>query len=201
MLDDESKIQKAAGTMAICFIAFFGLHNDHKMELLNTLGDKILPILYSDEQYLQFTACWAFAWLGNTNSYTPVHHPEMISRLFEIWSESEASDIQYVASWAIKDMSLIDRELKPLPEPNQDQIDFIKQQIKLDNIHKSSASLKIAFYWKTPWSDEELAKMVASDFGLAEDSNQFNDILIALGEPGEAQLKDLKQKKVKNIKF
>ena len=194
MLDDESKIQKAAGTMAICFIAFFGLHNDHKMELLNTLGDKILPILYSDEQYLQFTACWAFAWLGNTNSYTPVHHPEMISRLFEIWSESEASDIQYVASWAIKDMSLIDRELKPLPEPNQDQIDFIKKQFKSKEMKQSSASLKIAFYWKKPWNDEELAKMVSSNFRLVEDSNKINDILIALGEAGKAQLKILKRK-------
>lgn len=201
MLDDESKIQKAAGTMAICFIAFFGRRVDNKIELLNTLVDKILPILYSDEQYLQFTACWAFAWLGNTNSWTSVHHPEMISRLFEIWSESEVVDIQHVASWAIKDMPLIDRELKALPEPNQDQIDFIKQQFESKEMQQSSASLKIAFYWKTPWNDEELAKMVASDFGLVEDSNQFNDILIALGEPGEAQLKDLKQKKVKDVKI
>ena len=170
------------------------------MKHLNALGDKIVPILYSDEQYLQFAACWAFAWLGD-NAWTPIHKPDMISRLFDIWRTSQIKDIQYVSSWAITMLPLIDRESKPIPEPNQSKIDFIKQQFELldltfssENLKKTFASLLMAFYWKTPWNDEELAKLVTYDlYTRYGRESKIEDFLHALGEPGKAQLKAIKQ--------
>ena len=188
--------------MATSFIAFRGPYEEKKMKHLNALGDKIVPILYSDKQYLQFSACWAFAWLGEINAWTPVHKPDVISRLFEIWKKSQVEDIQYVASWAITTLPLIDRELKPIPEPNQSKIDFIRQQFELmelipsmENSKKSFASLLMAFYWKTPWNDEELAKLVTDNI-YAENRHErkFDDFLNSLGEPGKAQLKAIKRK-------
>jgi len=208
ILDDEKKIQKAAGTMATLFIAYKGPYEENKMKHLNVLGDKIVPILYSDEQYLQLAACWAFVWLGNINAWTPVHKSDVISRLFEIWRKSQVEDIQYVASWAITKLPLIDRELKPIPKPNQSEIDFIRQQFELweltpsiENLKKSFASLLMAFYWKTPWNDEELAKLVTKDFYTENRYGQkIDDFLNALGEPGNAQLKALKWKQEANHK-
>lgn len=202
LLDDDENIRRAAGTLATTFIAYRGPYEKNKMEHLNALGDKIVPILYSDEQYLQFAACWAFAWLGYINAWTPVNKPDVISRLFEIWRMSQVEDIQYVASWAITTLPLIDRELKPIPEPNQSKIDFIKQQFELwelthsmENWKKSFASLLVAFYWKTPWNDEELAKLVTYNFYTEYRHEQkINDFLNALGEPGKAQLEALKRK-------
>ncbi len=205
LLDDENKIQKAAGALATTRIAF-GIYSyspgqfrstlDQSIESigkkqLNPLGDKLIPILYLDEPYLHFAACWAFAWLGTIGAWIPDHKPDVISRLFEIWRESKLPDIQHVASWAISSLPLINRELKPLPEPNQNQIDFVKQQVD-----RNKASLTIAFYWKTPWADEELARLVASKYDrfTSFDQKQHENLLIALGEPGKVQLEALKKR-------
>lgn len=201
ILDDENQIQRAAGALATTFIAYEGPYEEIKMKHLNALGDKIIPILYSDKQYLQFAACWAFAWLGEKNAWTPAHKPDVISCLFEIWRRSQVEDIQYVASWAITALPLIDRELKPIPEPNQTEIDFIRQQFELrglspsmKNWPNSFASLLMAFYWKTPWNDEEIAKLITYNIYIEHVNKQNIDAFLhALGEPGKVQLKALKQ--------
>ena len=52
----------------------------------------------------------------------------------------------------------------------------------------------MAFYLKAPWNDEELAKLVTSNFYTKFRRKQkIEDLLHALGEPGKAQLKALKQ--------
>ena len=57
----------------------------------------------------------------------------------------------------------------------------------------------MAFYWKTPWNDEELAKLVTNDFYFEYRNKQkIDDFLHALGEPGKAQLKALKRKREAN---
>ncbi len=109
-------------------------------------------------------------------------------------------DVQYVASWAISYLPLIDRKSKPLLEPDPGLIGFIKKQFLLDEDDyrvraKKRASLVTGFYWKAPWADEELAQLVASiyedEFG---DRSTLDPLLKALGEPGMAQLEALKQK-------
>lgn len=141
--------------------------SEDSQKLFKAIGDKLVPILYSDEPYLHFAACWAFAWLGGTGTWTPEHKPSVLSRLLEIWRWSQLPDIQYTASWAIESLPIIDRDLNPLPKPNPELIKFIKEQYSLDddkwtNRTKILASLVIAFYWRTPWTDEELAEFVAS---------------------------------------
>ncbi|NIN22574.1 MAG: hypothetical protein GTO66_30755 [Candidatus Aminicenantes bacterium] len=63
-----------------------------------------------------------------------------------------------MASLTISTLSLIERNQKPLPEPDPDSINFIKEQFLLDGSFKKFASLVIAFYWKKPWTDEDLAE-------------------------------------------
>ena len=208
LLDDENAIQKAAGTLAVMNIAFYYKRRFEKMpELtadvrkhLKALGDQLVPILYSDELHLHFAACWAFAWLGGTGAWSPEHKPDVLSRLLKIWRESQSPDVQYVASWTISDLPLIDRESKPLLEPDPDLIGFIKKQFSLDEddyrVHaKKRASLVMGFYWKVPWTDEELAQLAASIYGEGfDDRSTLDPLLKALGEPGKAQLEALKQK-------
>jgi hypothetical protein len=205
---NESPIKEAAGALAVMGIAYES-YNYHEplvpadvKKLLNTLGGPLVPILYSDEPYLYFAACWAFAWLGEIGAWSPEHNPGVIARLLEIWRESPLYNVQRQAAWAIMALPIIDRELKPLPEPDPDMVDFIKQQYSLmsgkgDNKYsaefKRSAALVIGFYWKTPWTDEELAQLVASENPIGFRQNVVS-LLKALGEPGMAQLETLEQK-------
>jgi hypothetical protein len=207
LLSDGNAIQRAAGALAVMDIAFYHAGRFSKrsetadvQKHLKALGDQLVPILYSDESHLHFAACWAFAWLGDTGVWSPEHKPDVLSRLLKIWRESQLPDIQHVSSWAISDLPLIDRESKPLLEPDPDLIDFVKKQFSLDEddyrVHvKKRASLVMGFYWKAPWTDEELAQLVASIYGEDfVDRSTLDPFLKALGEPGEAQLEALKQK-------
>jgi hypothetical protein len=210
---NESPIKKAAGALAVMSIAFEfrGFHESHAptaKKLLNALGDQLVPILYSDEPYAYFAACWAFAWLGERGAWSPEHKPGVLSRLLKIWRESQLYDVQRQAAWAISSLPIINRELKPLPEPDPDLIDFIKQQgslmsgtgdTKKSAEFKRSAALVIGFYWKTPWTDEELAQLVASEYGGRKEYDRlgiqnFKSLLKALGEAGMAQLEAIEQK-------
>jgi hypothetical protein len=206
LMDDENIIQKAAGALAVMDIAYYHAGSFSKrsetadaQKHLNALGDQLVPILYSDELHLHFAACWAFAWLGEIKAWSPEHKPDVLSRLLKIWSVSQLPDIQYVASWAISDLPLIGRESKPLPEPDLDMIDFITKQFTLDGddyrvYAKKRASLVMGFYWKAPWTDEELAQSAASIYGEGfDDRSTLDPFLKALGEPGMAQLEALKQ--------
>jgi hypothetical protein len=204
LLVSKDSIQKASGALSVTIIAF-QLDPAKKSESaaapLKLLGDQLVPILYSDEPYLYLAACWAFAWLGKREAWTPELKPGVISRLLDIWRESQLPDVQEVASWAISSLPIIDRKLKPLPEPDPKLVDFVRQQSSLnkaewDNTLKILASLVIGFYWKTPWTDEELVYLVTS---LVEKSPypsyflNYKSLLKALGEPGKAQLEALKQ--------
>jgi hypothetical protein len=198
----ESPIKKAAGALAVMNIAYgFYVYRENSIaeakKLLNALGDQLVPILYSDEPYAYFAACWAFAWLGEIRAWGPEHNPSVISRLLEIWRESQLYDVKHQAAWAISSFPIINRELKPLPEPDPNLIDFIKQQYSLKgekgDIVKRHAALVIGFYWKTPWADEELAQLAAPGYPRRYSQN-IVPLLKALGEPGMAQLKALEQK-------
>lgn len=219
LLDSESSIQKAAGALAVMEIAYcYSVRSFRKInisedsqKLFKAIGDKIVPIIYSDEPYLHFAACWAFAWLGEKGFWSPERDPSVLSRLLEIWRWSQLPDIQYVASWAIGLLPIIDRELNPLPKPNPELIKFIKEQYSLGedkwpNWTKILASLVMAFYWRTPWTDEELAEFVASRVqdrpgpGIRLQNRACRSLLEALGEPGKVQLEILKQKESSHLR-
>ena len=208
LLADENTIQRAAGALAVMNIAFYYEKSfDEKSDItydtqkhLAALGDQLVPMLYSDEPQLHFAACWAFAWLGETGAWSPEHKPDVLLRLLKIWRASQSPDIHHVASWAISSLPIIDRESKPLPEPDTDLIDFIKKQFSLEEDKlgvpkKKKAALVTGFYWKAPWTDEELAQLAASIYGEDfDDIPTLDPLLKALGEPGKAQLEALKQK-------
>jgi hypothetical protein len=207
LLDDENAIQKAAGTLAVMDIAFYHTTPFATRELtadvqkhLKALGDQLVPILYSDESHLHFAACWAFVWLGRTGAWSLEHEPDVLSRLLKIWGESQSPDIQRMAAWTISSLPIIDRESKPLPEPDTGMIDFIKKQFSLEKdehgVHeKKKAALVTGFYWKTPWTDKELIQLASSIYGEGfDDHSTLDSLLKALGEPGKAQLEALKQK-------
>lgn len=168
LLESGSAIHRAIGALSVLNIAYYFYrapprHRYKKIspnlkKRLRSQGDQLISILYSEVPYLHFAACWAFVWLGEIRAWTPEHKPDVLSRMLELWKNSPLPDVQYMASWAISSLPVIDRELKPLPEPDPDSINFIMDQSLNEVLHKKFASLVLGFYWKKPWTDEELAK-------------------------------------------
>ena len=213
LLNSEDSIQKAAGALVVMYIAFnYSRPIDNRKridaetkKLLQMLGDKLIPMFHSNNPHWYFATCWAFAWLGETGGWIPASKPEVIARLLEIWRTSQLTDIQEAASWAISSLPMMDSRIKPLPEPSQALIDFIKQQSLPKDEDKSNAryqrrilaSFVIGFYLKTPWTDEELAQLVMTIVERAKGSHLMSPIksfLKALGKAGEAQLALINQK-------
>jgi len=213
LLNSGDPIQKASGALTIMDVAFYYSRPIDKRKrisadikkVLQMLGDQLIPILYSDNPRCYFAASWAFAWLGEINGWIPTHKPEVIIRLLDIWKNSPLADIQRSASWAISSLPIMERGIIPLLEPNQDLIDFIKQQSLTKDEDTSSetyenkllASLIIGFYLKTPWTDEELAQLVMPKVNREKKHGlrlPIKSFLKALGQAGEAQLALINQK-------
>ena len=184
LLANEKPIHRAEGALAVMDLAFQFKSNDiisyENMHLFKAIGDSIIPLLYSDENYLQHSACWALVWLGKKRLWTPVNNPDVIVRLLKIWRESELKEVQDNASWAIAELPIINRELKPLPEPNSDLVKFIKEQSSIKERYRAQASYIVGFYWKTPWTDEELAQLIESIDEPFGKSSNIKDILVEL---------------------
>ena len=220
-LNNANPLQKISGILVIMAIScrlyctyevsLLKLLDKAILKALASLGDTIVSFLYSDETYLHCTACWAFSWLGESGIWHPKNTPEIISRLLDIWMNSDSDDTKYFAQWAITVLPIIDRDLNPIPKPTPAVIEFIKQNLSDHKIGYSgyrsySASLIIGFYLKAPWSDKKLAdffvKVYKKNFlaGFRRDPEpNFVKILEALGEAGKKQLEAIKKYKKENI--
>ncbi len=203
MLENDSPVQKAAGTLAIMIIAFYSKPSHHttqdEEESLKKLGDAIVPLLYSEKLQLCFATAWAFAWLGANEHWSPEHNPEVLPRLLSIWRESSQREIQRQAAWAISELPIINRELNPFPKYDLELIRLVKQWFSMsegpfESRFRKRASLVIGFYMEKPWTDKELAELATKEI-KAESSIRgwANGILILkeLGEPGRTQLQEL----------
>ncbi len=213
LLSHEDPLQKAKGALIIMDLAFeFSMRSKklftEQRKCLNYLGDKLVPLLYSDDFHVYFAACWAYSWLGRSRSWTPKRHPHIISRIFELWKNSNFEEVQYAASWAISELPLIDRNSCILPEPSPELTDFIKTQFNNDkkgmlaNTGKF-ASLIMGFYWKKPWEDKEIVGLLAKQiktYAYHTETQNYEDLLNALGELGKSELVAIKEDEYRRYK-
>ena len=166
LLDSENEVQESIGVLVvgkiILYSIIFRVQNitPDSEEWLKNQEDRLVPCLYSDTPFLHFAACWAFAWLGEAGAWTPERQPEVLVRLFDLWKNSPLPDVQDYARRAISSLPLIDRETKPLPEPDEESIKFIKEQFLIKNDDRKKAALVMGYYWKKPWTDKELAEKI-----------------------------------------
>lgn len=212
LLKDEIPIKKAGAALAIMELAFFSRWPREESRLspvakehLKLLGDSLVPILFSDQVWLFFAAAWAFAWIGATDTWTPEQRPDVLLRLLNIWQRSRLPEVQYVASWAIESLPIIDRHLNPFGQPSSALIKFIEKEVSSKEHPltqwsrrgtSNKAALAIAFYLQKPWTDESLAQLAAELFSDTPYENVFSSRLLrALGEPGHVQLEILKRKR------
>lgn len=190
LLSDEDAVQKAAGVLAIMAIAYQASDprpaelDAEQRKILAALGDQVLTALYSDEPPVHFAACWALAWLGPAEAWSPQREPGVLPRLVGLWRESQLPDIRRAAAWAISTLPVLDRALAPLPVADVGLAKFIGEQYLLNEFMFPQASLVVGFYCKAPWTDEQLAELVAEEV----EPPVRDSLLAQLGATGKAHL-------------
>ena len=76
-----------------------------------------------------------------------------------MWIHSEIPDVRFVAAWALSRLPLVNRELMPLGEGDDDtvsalqQIDFQAKPVAPG--HDRCAACVVGYYLQKPWSEKK----------------------------------------------
>ena len=201
LLDGPDPADRAVGALGIMELAFSAVHKTLSgKDCLRAAAEHLRHALDSDIPQVHFACSWAFAWLGESGLWSPVDNPSVLPRLLEIWRNSSLLSIQRQSAWAIAHSPVFDRSIKLLPEPDADVIQFLKEQagIEVDgggprSRFKRRAAWLLAFYWRKPWTDEELANLIEAT--ETERDNWRDKLLSCLGEPGASILSHKQRKR------
>jgi hypothetical protein len=79
-------------------------------EVLQCIGSKVLPLLFSDSTAETYSANWLLYQLGLSNVWYPPKEPDMLGRLFTLWRHSENPEMLEVAPGTITVQRLVSRE-------------------------------------------------------------------------------------------
>lgn len=173
LLTHSGGLEKALGALSLMRAAFDiatseSAVSDPQKHELERLGDLLSPLLLSREPYLQFSAAWALAWLGNCKCWSPTRNPGVLKRLADLWMRSASADVRFVAAWALSRLPLVDRALMPLGEGEDDVIRALEQinfqEKPTPAGHDRCAACVLGYYLEKPWSGNELADRFAKAY-------------------------------------
>ncbi len=223
-LTSEDIFQRVCGALGVMEIAFeikssfyppneiepntLNINSQEKIKFIEELVSKIIPLLDVDLHYVHISACWSLAWIGKKRFWSPKRNPEVILKLINIWRNTKLDEVQYLSSWAISALPLINRDNLSFIEPDPALISFIKEQISELYIHNSTrfiGALVIAYYLRSPWTDEEISLMITENFQQLSSLEKYKllEILDHIDVPGISSsefLKIISEKKMRRSK-
>jgi hypothetical protein len=103
-------------------------------------------------------AAWALAWFGYARVWTNPTPISIIKQLFAYWREETASELVRKSAWAISTQPLFQRNAIPT-EFWGDCDSWLQSQYQGTLQHQAGAII-IAWYRRSPWTDNELASMI-----------------------------------------
>lgn len=211
-IDSDNTIDKSIGALISMLMAFsYGdqrpfkkdskKYRNEEREMIGGLGAHISLLTYCNLVTVHFAACWALAWMGEKNLWSPIKSPDIISRLLNIWMNSTKTDVIHVTSWAICQLPLIDRDLVKILGDSKEIQGFIENAVSSEEYTSelnAFAPLIIGYYMKSPWSDVELGEMAYTTYekgtGIIHESySKCKTFLEALGDVGKGPLEKLEK--------
>lgn len=148
-----------------------------------TLVSHLEPLLGATEPAVRGAAAWTYAWLGERGIVDSVLAKRILPQLFQFWNSAPARDLQIMGAFAISALPLIARDAAPLSKPTAIQLEWLKIEEQQEDMRRKFAAWVLAYYWRRPWPDEELASRISEkwvDLGWS----RIGQILTALGAPG-----------------
>lgn len=179
--------------------------------LLRPWGERLSLMLNSDDPSVIVAAAWAMAHLGKCRAWDPLMAPNLMTRLFTLWSTHTDAEVVHYTSFAMKSLPVVGRSDVVLPQPSPDQLKFILAHKDADRdaySHSSrEAALVAAYYLGSPLDDPALgafaADILSVDFELQGMDNPrwvektvAESILKTLGEYGSQLIKRVDEARV-----
>ncbi len=174
---DDDELSQAKGALAVMHMAWqsSSLRRSGTVDL-SEFGDMVVRPLESDHPSVHFAAAWAFAWLGESKTWSTDNHPRVLARLFELWRCSTLQVVQAQAAWAISTLPLLPRESEPLGVATDELTSFLLSQYEgsedLRDLRgdRLPAALVAGYYLRAPWSDKELQDILEGEPGSGSDT-------------------------------
>jgi hypothetical protein len=165
-LASSEPLECAYGAVELMMIAF-ERPGRRTPATLDALGDDVVPLLFDERPTLQFSACWALAWLGAHGFWHPARRPDVLDRLFGLWrNTARGRSLRDWAAWALSELPLLSREMRPLGAPTPDTDRFLRSEVRqlrrntLFRLDRGPAALVAGYYLGSPWSDEEIMNQI-----------------------------------------
>ena len=131
------------------------------------------------------TSCWAIAWMGELSVVPP--EAEMILSLFRVWHQLDSEEQTRYPAWALATQRLLPRHTFSRDVWGDCDL-FLSQAISDRLRSKQLSGLVIAWYRRSPWSDDQLAKIVNSHFGHSPKERTARELIGNIGEARQRQL-------------
>jgi NACHT domain/Restriction endonuclease len=123
--------------------------------------DRILPLRRSEQRHLSCAALWATVWLSQVLPWGPQEVADMLPELIETWRASDSLDLQYLSSWMISEIPLVDRSKVTRGGVIPELGGFLERK-RSEPRHRYEwfAAVLSGYFFGLPWSDEQLAHFV-----------------------------------------
>ncbi len=159
------RCEGALGTMFVAFSLCTSLDVNKRIacgESLRACADALVALLLSQNPPEQFAACWAFSWIGLSRVWSPPASPNVLDQLFTLCLCSSSMELREWAGRAFAGLPLLLLEAEPLRESSAVERFMAAREssVKVD-VEQNPAVLVAAYYLRSPWSDTELARLVA----------------------------------------
>jgi len=145
---------------------------------------------------------WALAWAGvDAFRAYPANH-QTVELLAKLWREAPIRDVKSFIAWGLAEHPLLNRDASINSLQLEGWNEFLKNEHLSEDVYKRSnavnrASVTIAWYRRSPWSDSELVNLIQDAYnfalasnpaGLAQQQEHAFTLLAALGVEGEQSI-------------
>ncbi|MFN2377541.1 MAG: NACHT domain-containing NTPase [Candidatus Binatia bacterium] len=146
-------------------------------------------------------AAWALAWIGANQLMDAPPKAEWIVKLAGLWSQSRTPESARFFCWAIYSQELLSRDAIDVALWG-DLDSLIRRAVELkgpgfNEAPQRHAALVLAWYRRSPWSDEELVSVAAKCLGRKdrEIPRSLRSVLVDLGPAGRELVSRFEKKR------
>ncbi len=148
---------------------------------IDSLGEVLIPMLYSASIHEQYVSSWALVWLGACCVWIPPAEPDLLGRLFFLWQQGDNSEVQRMSGWALASQPLAMRgEGGRCASISRDDLERVLTTNTLATDQTEKLAALVAAWYCFAVSDAEILRRANEESHLGEfppPGSTFRDLL------------------------